>query len=366
MLSPINFSNKTPAEIEADLIGGYEALANRTLAPADPIRIFLQSLSSYLIQQTALIDFTGSQNLLSYAGGDYLDAIGELFGVIRSPAIKAKTTVIFTLSDIRESDTLIPKDTRLTADNIIFFRLTNDLIIPKGQLTIEGIAEADTPGSIANGFNIGSINTIVDPIPFVDTVSNLEVSGGGVDIESDDNLRLRIKGAPARFSVAGSIGAYNYFTRSYSQDIEDVSVFSPTPGIVNIFPLFKGGRIPTDAEIEEIKSVLSADEIRPLTDKVEVLAPDLIYYDIDLTYYVRPTLNLSALKINIENAVNDFIIWQKSKIGRDINPSELIARLIQAGAKRAEIRAPLFIDLNNFQVACESDINIIYGGAEDD
>lgn len=57
--------------------------------------------------------------------------------------------------------------------------------------------------------------------------------------------------------------------------------------------------------------------------------------------------------------------WQRGALGRDINPSELIHRIIQAGVKRVEITEPAFTQLLASQVAGEQEVNLILGGLED-
>lgn len=67
----------------------------------------------------------------------------------------------------------------------------------------------------------------------------------------------------------------------------------------------------------------------------------------------------------VNQAVEDYIVWQRSKMGRDIEPSELIHRIMEAGAKRVE---PAFVHqaVANNEIAWNSSKNIIYGGLEDD
>jgi len=67
----------------------------------------------------------------------------------------------------------------------------------------------------------------------------------------------------------------------------------------------------------------------------------------------------------VNNAVSEYVVWQKSKIGRSINPSELVRKVMQAGAKRVEVTSPVYTDLNDTQVAVEGSISVTYGGLED-
>ena len=68
----------------------------------------------------------------------------------------------------------------------------------------------------------------------------------------------------------------------------------------------------------------------------------------------------------ISTAVQDFITWQTTEIGRDLNPSELIRRVREAGAKRVELEAPEFARITETQVAQLGTKAVTYGGLEDD
>ena len=125
--------------------------------------------------------------------------------------------------------------------------------------------------------------------------------------------------------------------------------------------------LPSAADLTGIATILSDEKIRPLTDNLFVLPPTQISYNIALTYYVRvsDSLNATAIQSAVNQAIADYQVWQKSKIGRDINPSELIARVMQAGAKRVTLTAPADVNLSNSQVAVVNTVSVTYGGLED-
>ena len=53
-------------------------------------------------------------------------------------------------------------------------------------------------------------------------------------------------------------------------------------------------------------------------------------------------------------------------MGRDINPNELVKRVLTAGAKRIEINSPEFSRVNENSVASLITSEVSYGGLEDD
>ena len=99
-----------------------------------------------------------------------------------------------------------------------------------------------------------------------------------------------------------------------------------------------------------------------------VLALEQVAYDIALTYWISSDDELIASPIiaKINQAIEDYKLWQKSKQGRSIDPSELITRVKNAGAKRVELILPIYEKIEEYQVAKEDTVEITFGGLEDD
>ena len=51
-------------------------------------------------------------------------------------------------------------------------------------------------------------------------------------------------------------------------------------------------------------------------------------------------------------------------MGRDINPSYLTAKLMEAGAKRVEVRKPVFTVVDDIKVAKLGNKSVLNGGIE--
>lgn len=366
-LKPIEFVRVDTREIETQLITACERYIGRTLAQGDPIRLLLEGVAYQFLLTLNEINYTGKQNLLAYAQGDYLDHLGVLVGVARLLAKQAVTTVRFKLSTERKG-LVIPKGTRVSAGDNVFFAVPNDIVIPDGKLQVETAVYCTREGNIGNGYLAGQINKLVDPIPYVQSVTNITTSEGGADLEDDENFRLRIQKAPESFSCAGPQGAYEYFAKLANQDIESVSVISPKPGEVEIRPLMKGGGIPQTEVINQVLASCNDKRVRPLTDKVSVIAPSKSTYQVDVTYWInRNNVSMEAeTKRRVETAVKEFTLWQRSALGRDVNPSELITRMVQAGAKRVEVRQPAYQQVPATNVAICDSPQFRYGGLEDE
>ena len=366
-LPQISFTEKSGQEIESSVITTYEAIAGRTLAPGDPVRLFLEAVAAIIIQQRVLIDFSAKQNLLAYSTGEYLEHLGVLVGTERLKATKALTSIRFTLAAVNSSAITIPANTRVTPGGNIAYSTTVTATIPVGQLTVDVKAECTESGTKGNGYQPGQINKLVDPLPWVHSTTNITISEGGTDKEADDAYRERIRQAPEQFSCAGPDGAYKYWAHTAHQLIADVAVYSPSAGAVIICPLLTGGEIPGQEILDAVLVACNDDKVRPLTDHVSVLPPTTAHYDIALTYWISRQNSTGSVAIQqaVTNAVNDYVLWQKSRLGRDVNPSELIVRIMAAGAKRVHVTHPVFTNLTLSQVAVAGSIAANYGGLED-
>lgn len=339
------------------------------LSKADPNRIILLSCAQILYQEMQQINKAGRMNFLKYAYDSYLDNLSALKKVTRNPARTASVPIKFTLATQRETVTGIPAGTRVTADYETYFAVLEYAEIPAGETELTVIAVCTEAGTAGNGYAIGEINTLVDPIGFVNKVTNTETSAGGTEIEDDESMAERTYLAPSSYSTAGPDDAYVYWVKDVRPDIGDVKVTSPSPGIVDIRFVMDGGKLPDNKTILAVKEHVSQRGKRPLTDMVQVSSPDVVQFAINFKYYINASDSITAASIqeNVNKAVDEYIIWQSCKIGRDINPDELIVRIKGAGAKRVVINAPVFQAIGEIEKAeLSSSPNIIYGGLEDD
>lgn len=345
----------------------YEEITGEsiTLSKSDPYRIILNACSMQQIQALKFLDEMGKQNLLKYAETAFLDQIGAVRGIKRLEGNAAVTTLRFLLYEVRSSATAIQEGTRVNAGNF-YFATEEYAEIPAGELYVDVLATCTEIGEGANGLMPGEVNALVDSVPWIDSVSNITETSGGADEEDDDNFSDRIYLAPASYSVAGPEDAYKYFVKEANADVADVSVTSPSGGVVDIRFILKGGELPACDLIEEVKEYVSAKDKRPLTDNVKVAAPNTVEYGIVAKYWIPETKKSIATSVQkkIDDAINEYIVWQNSKIGRDINPSELIFKMINAGAKRVEVQSPAYQDIGDTEIAQLSSMSVEYGGVE--
>lgn len=362
----------TLEEVQANLIEAYEEkYAELTgeeleLDPVSPEALKLYAASTIIFQLAMHIDNAGKMNLLKYSYGDYLDNLAANSGVERLPAQPAVTTVRFTVSEPQGFDIAIPKNTRVSNGGDIYFATDEEATITAGETYTDVACTCQEEGEDGNGIIAGILNNLVDPIYYIESVANTETTYGGSDTEDDDELTDRTYLAPSTYSTAGPEDAYRYYAMSYSSQIADVEVTSPEPCEVYIRVILEGGMMPTQTMLDEIEEALDDTTVRPCGDRITVAAPTAQLFDVDMTYYIDGEDRNKAETIQelLDEAVEEYIDWQTSKIARDINPSTLIQQALNAGAKRVEVASPAFAQVPAGYVAKLGSKTVTYGGVE--
>lgn len=131
-------------------------------------------------------------------------------------------------------------------------------------------------------------------------------------------------------------------------------------GRVKIVPICAGGEIPDEDILADVLAACSADDVRPLTDLVQVEAPTTYKYDIELEYWTTKA-NESEVVENVEGsggAIDQYIYWQGSSLDQDINPDYLRKLILcphweegLTGATRVNIIKPVYTELPSTTVA---------------
>ena len=375
-LPDISFiDNKTIDQVRQEMVADYESFISEatgqtvSLERSSVHRMELYAAAAQIFQAMQYIDRQGKQSILKYSYSDFLDNLAAFKGVTRTPATAATTTVRFTLSAERDTATGIPQGTRVSTAGSIYFATDVYAEIPAGSTTVDVPATCTVAGTDGNGLAIGELTTIVDPIPYVASVSNTTATEGGAEIESDADLAERVFMAPGAYSTAGPEDGYIYHAKAYSPAVGDVVATSDQEaGTVDIVFIMADGSTPGEEMIEGMEGYMRSKDIRPMSDLVRIAAPEEVQYTINLTYYINRSDSAKAVTIQaaVAQAVEDYKTWQRA-IGRDVNPSQLTHMVMEAGAKRVTVTAPAYTVVGKTKVsALQGAAVVTYGGLEDD
>ena len=362
-MADFDFVETDSAKIYTSVIGNLMDYCNEPLYPGDERRIFGEGLVQVLVGLFSLFNDAAKQRTLRYARGTVLDAIGDRYGVKRLAPANASATFRFTASSSQLENIIIPAGTRITADGSVYFATQETAVLPAGESYVDLVCVCISGGSAYNGYMDGSISTLVDLIPYIASAVNITVTSGGDDGEpytedGDNKYRERIRLSPASLSTAGPESAYRYFALSADPDIVDVAIDCPVnePNTVNIYPLMVGGELPDEATLQKVSDAL-ADDVRPMTDRVQVLVPEVVTYSVEIKYYCTKDDEAATIQ-TIEGdggAIDKYNEWQTAALGRSINPDQLrrfiLAPTEGTGALRVDVVSPTYTELSKSQVA---------------
>lgn len=367
----VEFVSKTADEILEEMIQDWETEMGRTLGKADPLRVMLAWEASINAQLYTAINESAKLNLPRYTFGDYMDSIAEIFywGLERNPASAATTTMRFTLSKEATRDVAVPVGTQCSQDGSVIFETDETVYIPAGETYVDVGATCTTTGTIGNGYEPGAINVCmdIDNVTGLGSVENLTLSEGGAAEEEDEAFYERMRESMSAFSTAGPEQGYIYHAKSANGNVGSVRVNTPEPGKVDVYILKTDGSLPDEELISTVEEALSGDNVRPLTDYVTAKAPETVPFHIDVTWYRESGTETGReqMESDLEGAITEFLEWQTTEIGRDINPDVLSAKLMGTGIKRLTIAEPAYTVVSAYQVAAAEEITLRFGGEED-
>lgn len=341
---------------------------DRYLSDASPLKSVLNAAVIQIYQGFQFINFAAKMNLAKYSKGGYLDNLVVFKGLSRKEMNSATTILRFNIEKQLDFVLSIPKGTRVTNGKEQYFETDEYTEIKKGETFVDISAICTEKGVKGNGIGEGELNILINPLPYISSVKNIKETTGGREIESDDELADRFYEAVEIYTTTGTEGAYKYFAKEADQEVEDVIVNNTLPATVEITISKKGMGIPDEKLLKKVKEYLEVKDRKTLTDKIIVKAPEKLQYSVNLTYYISSDKKalVEKMKDDVEAAVRAFNMWQTEKIGRDINPSYLISRLMETGIKRVDITSPVYTVTPEKAIPVTADVNIVYGGLEDD
>lgn len=307
-----------------ETIQKYEELTGKTLQPAQAETLMLNSWAYREGLIRSQMQSAIESCFVDFAIAPALDYLGLMVGVRRLPAERATTTLRFTLTAVHTSGTILTGRKISSADGSIVFQCSESVNYTAEATTVDVPAQCTVEGVIGNGYIPGSLTVILEPNGAISTVTNLTLTAGGADAESDAQLRERIKLAPEAFSCAGSRQSYEYWAKTASQTIVDVYVASATAGVVTIYPLVTGGIVTPNEILTAVANICSGEKVRPLCDTVVVESPTKVEYSLTVNIRVAPGAVGTVVQDAVEAALATFTTAMQEKLGEDLYGSKII------------------------------------------
>jgi phage-related baseplate assembly protein len=157
--------------------------------------------------------------------------------------------------------------------------------------------------------------------------------------EDDEALRARTRQRIVGFANAGGAAHYRYWALSASPDVADVEVDSPEPGRVRISVLAKGDEATVPASVlAAVRGVVLRDDIRVLTDTVDVVSAELLPVTVVARVWLYPDAPIET--IAAVRAVFVSALAGSAGLGWDLTRSWIIGQLQRAGVHKVELLSP--------------------------
>jgi phage-related baseplate assembly protein len=157
--------------------------------------------------------------------------------------------------------------------------------------------------------------------------------------ESDEELRARTHAKIVGWSSAGSREAYKFHALNSDPCVKEANADSPEPGLVRISILSKeNGGVVSDDLLESVTKYMLREDIRMLTDTVEVVPCGLIEVNVRAKIIL-----LNSTPPEILDTIRSSFILAFSKIaglGVSISRAWIISNLFSNGVKDVELQTP--------------------------
>ena len=371
-ISILEEENITLEGLQSEMIADYEQAYKEetgeaiSLYPGNERRIELLVVAGALYQLAVIMNERYRMNFLQNMYGDALRSWTANFGFTDSGKKRASVRVRFFGSKIQDVAVGIPAGTRVTAGDNVFFETAEYAEIAAGEEYADVTAICTTDGTSGNGYRIGQIAMIVDPVNMVGRVENITVSDGGHDEYTDEELRALILDLPSTYSTAGPEEAYIQMIKGYSERIVSVRRVRSEDAIVRLCIMCADGEVPDENYCAQVQQYIMSLKRTPDTDKIEIIAPEVVAYELDVTFYISDERKdiAESIKNNVEDAVESFVRHMQENIGYDINTDLLRAYANAAGARRILIESPEYQIISENQIAICTKKNMKYGGLE--
>lgn len=237
-----------------------------------------------------------------------------------------------------EFDALVESDPAYKQGEINAYQLT--LAFQRVNDAVRAVFLASSRGAdldqLGAAFNVSRL--VIDPgdpdaVPPVEPV-----------YESDDAFRERIQLSWAQLNTAGARNAYRFHAKSGDNDVLDADAYGPEthnrPGEVDVYVLSRtGDGTAGETLLDAVRSNLSADEVRPLTDFVSVKSATVASYAVTAELDIPDGPDAQTV---LENAISTLTSYTRlsHRINAIVPLSAIYASLQQPGVSRVKLISP--------------------------
>lgn len=237
---------------------------------------------------------------ITTATGEDLDiAAKENHGMVRLEASHEEVNLLVT----GIVGTVIDESVEAMSDDIVF-RVSGTYVIGEAG-TVMVTAICTEPGS-GNHVGVGTVTTLLDDYPGIESVTNLEESSGGYDLEMDEEFRNRILEKEKDVPGYGNIAWYRSTAKEVN-GVEKVKVFDVArgKGTVDVVIIAEGNTAASKILVQRTADHIEEKRIAGVDVLVEAGEP----YEVSVSAAVWLNLGYSVASITTEfrNKVEEYL-----------------------------------------------------------
>jgi len=326
----------TIEEIYSGMAADFSARTGLEVSASGDLAVRLYAVAAQIYSLEVQADWVARQCFPQTALGEYLDRHAQLRGLSRHAAAKAEGVLRFGVEDALNTDLTVPKGSVCMTAGLVRFETTEEGTLTAGDTWVEVPAQAVEKGTAGNAAAGTILSMAVAPVG-VAWVSNPAAFVGGMDEESDEELRKRVLETFRRLPNGANAAFYEQGALSFTE-VAAAVVLPRSRGIGTVDVV-----ISTHAGLpeEELVSRVQAwfEERREIAVDVQVLAPVEKLVDLSVRIEAKESYDAETVR----QAVRDRLIgWFN---GQRLGQNVLLARLRQEiyaveGVENYAITAP--------------------------
>ncbi len=284
----------------------FAELSGITLNDDSDVGIRMKVLAGEILSLQSNVQWLKNQMFAQTASGTQLEYIAAARGITRKPATTSVGTLTFGRDTALNYDVEIPAGTVCSTSEAepIRVKTTQTATLTAGMLSVTVPAQSEGGGSAQNT-GIGSVKVMVTPPAAITSVTNEDAFTGGIDAESDEELRERIIESYKNISNGTNSAFYKEQVLKHDE-IYSASVVAKERGVgtVDIYVAIRGG-VPDDSVVTQLQTEIT--ELRELNVDVQVNKADTIEVAVGVDISVKDGYSFNEIKQQcIDNIINYF------------------------------------------------------------
>lgn len=309
---------KTIEEIYQELLNAFAERAGFIPEESCDLAVRLWAVAAQLQALQIQTNWVLEQSFPQTAQGEYLDHHATMRGLQREQAKKAAGTIRFLAQTEQSGDVTIPAGTVCMTEAETRFRTVEDAVLPAGSGYVDVEAEAMEGGSNGNAV-AGAIRYLTACPMAITGCTNLEAFAGGMDAETDSDLRGRVLESYQRLPNGANAAWYE----QTAENMEGVAAAKAVgrargTGTVDVYITGEEG-LPSEELLAQVQAELQQQ--REIAVDVTVAAPETTEVAVDVALAVKENNSFAEVQAAARQTITAF--FNGRLLGKGVKLAEL-------------------------------------------